>query len=839
VTKGNLLFFARVALGLCLVSVSNAQPTNAPFKIEVYDPVSLDTSPPLRDIGPPHEVAGRRNLPLLRPGVISDRSTVADPVVQVSATALSTAASPNNFDGIPATPFPCPTPEDPNKQCVAAPPDENLAVGPNHILQTVNVHFAIWDKSGNLLAGPTPNNAIWAGHGGACETHNDGDPIVRYDQISNRWLFTQLAADTGTSTFYECIAVSTSGDPAGSYYRYTFNFGFRFQDYPKFGVWPDAYYMSANSFVLGFLFEGANLCAFDRSKMLIGAPAQGICVLTSSLYSSQLPSDLDGATLPPNNAPNPFVGLYTTSPGYLAMFRMKPDFVNTSATQVTGPFYIPVSAFNLPCGNGGDCIPQLGTTQLLSSIGDRLMHRLAYRNLGTHESLVMNHSVAANNTVGTRWYEIRNPNGTPVVNQEGTYTPDSNYRWMGSIAMDQSGNIGLGYSESGPGMYPGIYFAGRETSDPLGQLSAEQLVWAGSGSQDGLNRWGDYSAMEVDPTDDCTFWYTSQYLPATGSFNWHTRIASFKFSSCGASPPPKTNTTTAITSHSPNPSVTGQAYSVSVTVSPVSGSGTPSGNVTVNDGAGANCVVTLSGGSGSCSLTAATAVARTLTATYGGDASFNGSTSPPVNHTVNKADTTTTITGDSPDPSTTGQAYTVNFTVVANAPGAGSPTGTVTVSDATGASCSASVAAGSCSITSTSAGSKTLTASYPGDGNFNPSSGTAPHTVNASATVPTAPSNLTATAIYSGTGRNKQFQHVSLGWSDNSNNESNFAIERCTVIGKGQSATCGFGPLITLGANVTSYNDSSPTKGKYRYRVKATNGSGSSGYSNQAEVIVQ
>jgi hypothetical protein len=373
-----------------------------------------------------------------------------------------------------------------------------------------------------------------------------------------------------------------------------------------------------------------------------------MCVATgSSAFAGLLPSNWDGAATPPAGSPNYYVGLYSTT--QLVVFKMKPNYVTPSASTVTGPIYINVSPFNLPCG-GGDCVPQKDSTQLLASVGDRLMYRLAYRNFGAYESLVVSHSVGTNNTVGIRWYEIRSPGGTPAIYQQSMYAPDADYRWMASAAMDKFGNFALGYSKSSAVTSPGIFYTGREAGDALNSLRAEQSIWDGSGSQlpgdAGSDRWGDYSSLETDPVDDCTFCYTSEYLLASGTFNWRTRIASFKFPSCGAVA--KTDTKTTINSDGPDPSVTGQTYTAAVTVAPSGGAGTPTGSVTVNDGAGASCIITLAGGAGSCNLAATTAVNRTLTAVYAGDANFNGSTAVPASHTVNQSGTSTAITSVSP-----------------------------------------------------------------------------------------------------------------------------------------------------------------------------------------------
>lgn len=265
----------------------------------------------------------------------------------------------------------------------------------------------------------------------------------------------------------------------------------------------------------------------------------------------------------------------------LNLWKFHVDWTTPANTTFTGPTSLPVASFAAAC-NGGTCIPQLGTSQQLDSLGDRLMYRLAYRNFGDHESLVVNHSVTAGSSVGVRWYEIRNPNGAVTVFQQGTYAPDSSYRWMGSIAMDHNGNIGLGFSISSGSRHPGIHYTGRLTTDPLGFMGqGEAVLFDGAGSQlSNLNRWGDYSTMTVDPTDDCTFWYANQYLQADGTFNWSTRIGSFKFPGCGS---PDFSVTASPASQSV---VQGGSTSYTVTVTPSGGftgvvslsvSGLPSG----------------------------------------------------------------------------------------------------------------------------------------------------------------------------------------------------------------------------------------------------------------------
>src|SRR5205085_9399472 len=257
-------------------------------------------------------------------------------------------------------------------------------------------------------------------------------------------------------------------------------------------------------------------CAYDRNAMLNGQPATQICKQQSSSIGGVLPADLDGTTPPPAGTPNflMFFGANT-----LNLLKFHVDFATPANSTITGPAAISVAAFTPLC-NGGTCVTQSGTTNTLDSLADRLMYRLAYRNFGSHESLVVNHSVVAGSSGGVRWYEIQNPNGTPVVAQQSTFAPDSNFRWMGSIAMDQAGDIAMGYSVSSSSVNPSIRFTGRTPSDPSGTLEAETNIITGGGSQTGsnLSRWGDYSALTVDPVDDCTFWFTTEYLKASGAF---------------------------------------------------------------------------------------------------------------------------------------------------------------------------------------------------------------------------------------------------------------------------------------------------------------------------------
>jgi hypothetical protein len=416
----------------------------------------------------------------------------------------------------------------------AAPPDTNGDVGPNHYVQTVNTDFAIFNKTGTAVFGPVQINTLWSGFTGGCQTNNDGDPVVLYDPIADRWVISQFSVTT--TPFLQCVAVSQTPDPTGAYHRYSFNYGtVDFNDYPKMGVWPDAYYTTFNIFANMATFSGAKVCAYDRSKMLIGAAATQQCFQTSSAWGGLLPADLDGARLPPAGTPNYVVAFGTND---LGIWKFHVDWSAPANTTFTGPTLLAVPAFTPAC-NGGTCIPQGGTTQQLDALADRLMFRLAYRNFGNHESLVVSHAITAAASVGVRWYELRPDSSRNLsVFQQGTYAPDGSYRWMSSLAQDQQGNMALGFSLSSSTLSPQIHYTGRLAADATGQMTqGEGTIVNGGGSQSGsrgLSRWGDYSMMSVDPVDDCTFWYTTEYLNTTGEFNWHTRIGSFKFPGCGA-----------------------------------------------------------------------------------------------------------------------------------------------------------------------------------------------------------------------------------------------------------------------------------------------------------------
>lgn len=415
-----------------------------------------------------------------------------------------------------------------------APPDTTGAVGETQFVQWVNASLTVFDKTtGNVTYGPVKGNTLFTGFGGACETSNDGDPIVMYDKMAKRWVLMQFAVPSG-GPYYQCVAISKTSDATGAYDRYAFQYS-GFNDYPKAGAWPDAYYITYNMFTPS-TFGGAKVCALDRASMLTGsATVTQQCFQLSTSYGGLLPADLDGSILPTEGTPNFLMNLGSNK---LNLWKFYVNWTTPASSSLTGPTAIPVNAFNAACG-GGTCIPQGGTKKLLDSLADRLMYRLAYRKFDDgHEALVVNHAVKVGSTSrnsysATRWYEIRNPSGTPVVYQQSTYAPDSTSRWMGSIAMDKMGNIALAYSASSSAMKPALRYATRLAGDSANTLSNETTIIQGAGAQTGTySRWGDYSHMSIDPADDCSFWYTSEYLKADGSWNWNTRIASFKINGC-------------------------------------------------------------------------------------------------------------------------------------------------------------------------------------------------------------------------------------------------------------------------------------------------------------------
>jgi len=428
------------------------------------------------------------------------------------------------------------------------PPDTNGDVGRAHYLQWVNVSLQVFAKDGTVLLGPTPGRTFWYGFGGDCETRNDGDPIVLYDHLADRWLVSQF-----TLTRHQCVAVSATPDPLGPWYRYDYTpQAGRLPDYPKLGLWNDGYGYTARLYAATF--QGSFAGAFERARMLVGDPGARLVgfVLADDEYHALLPADLDGPA-PPEGTPQPFVGMVDGAWGLAApydrdsliVWRLAVDWDDPGLSSFTEAARIDLDAAGYSfdsnlCGYARSCVPQPGTTVGLDALSDRLMYRPQLRQLAGWRSLVVSQTVDVDGTdhAGLRWYELRDAGAGWALEQAGTYAPDANHRFMGDVAMDRDGNLMAGFSVSGPTVFPSIRIAGRLASDPPGVLAqGEAEVVTGGGSQlHSASRWGDYSSLSVDPVDDCTFWYTQEYLQTSGQAPWRTRVAAIRFPSCNAGP---------------------------------------------------------------------------------------------------------------------------------------------------------------------------------------------------------------------------------------------------------------------------------------------------------------
>jgi len=520
--------------------------------------VAFDVSPTLREMA-----ATRRLTP--QPGDLKEIRPDRGPIVQDQGFSGDGALQSANSPAIPAplVSFDGLSNQD-NFNIFGFrvnPPDPNGEVGPNHYVEIINLVFAVYSKTGTLLLGPVDTGTLWAGFAVPDCTDPSGDPVVLYDQLEDRWLLTQFT--TRGPTYYNCIAVSQTGDPTGAYYRYAFSTGVNFPDYPKYGLWRNSYIITTREF--GPTVEyGIGVYALERDKMLEGNPgarvvsffldgnAPGMLPLVGD---GLLPPDIDGKTKPANGAPAPIIGTQDDGAPYGATFdalniwELSVKWQANPIASITLNVQLPVASFDsiFPCApSSRDCLPQPGITnpaQYLDilSYRQRPTFRLAYRNFGTYESLVTNQSVEAlPGIAGARWYEIRRSGGTYSLYQQGTYAPnDGVHRWMGSIAQDKKGNMALGFSVvNGTTVFPGIRYTGRLKGDTLGQMTlGEGTIINGTGVQLTTNsRWGDYTDMTVDPTDDCTFWYVNEYYTAasqaTSAAGWLTRIASFKIPGC-------------------------------------------------------------------------------------------------------------------------------------------------------------------------------------------------------------------------------------------------------------------------------------------------------------------
>jgi hypothetical protein len=503
----------------------------------------LDGPPTTDVVGPIFETHGRpesfdkdlRELPQVgprdkkparemgTPPNIGPNGNGVDPVLQgIDAVTLAAAPAPSaSFKGL-----------DLQGWGAGWPPDTHGDVGPQHFIQAVNTSIGVFDKaSGTRLAAFTFDNFFVANGGSdACATYNYGDPFVLYDQISGRWIITDFAfASQNRPPYYECIAVSKTNDPvSGGWWLYTLVADTAsLNDYPKLGIWGDGIYMSANMFKRGRTYAGVKLWSLNRGDLISGAPLRTVAFTLGTSYFSLLPANVKGVN-PPVGTPEYFLSDYGSNTN-MKLWKFRVNWTTPSSSTLTGPTTFSVASFTRPSSR----VPQKGSNETLDALGDRLMTWLQYRNINGTESLWVSRTVVNGSTFGLRWLEVRGMSGTPTVYQQGTYAPDSSYRWMPSLAVNKNGDMAIGYSVSSSSLFPAIRYAGRFSTDALGTLGqTEASMIEGTGSQSGgYNRWGDYSSMTVDPVDDCTFWFTTEYYETTGN-NWQTRIGSFKFPTC-------------------------------------------------------------------------------------------------------------------------------------------------------------------------------------------------------------------------------------------------------------------------------------------------------------------
>ena len=526
---------ASLLAGSALVLPALATAPTLPAGMTISTAVAHDTSRPLREVASaPTFQAGRITIEPKR-RIVPDSTPAADPVQQKAATIPARAKVVHNYTGL-GVDFAGYTPN-------AIPPDTVGAAGIKQYVQWVNSQLLVIDKrTGAKLLGPIDGNKLWAGFDGQCAKTNDGDPVVNYDRFAHRWVLQQFSI---TDPYYECVAVSKTDDATGEYNRYAFKYK-EFNDYPHAGVWSHSYTVTFN------MTSGPQVCAWDRAAMLAGRNAREVCFLLSN-DSTLMPADADGTRPPGAHEDVPVAELSTTGEGLgaVAIRSLHVDWSNPARSRISAPATVQTADYTIACLGysiasriSSACIPQPGPAAAgigpigLDALSDRLMFRLAWRKFADgHEAMVATHSVdAVPVAAAVRWYELRRK-GTSSwrVHQQGSYLPDLDSRWMGSIAMDKNGGIAVGYSVSGAATFPSIRIAGRTAKDPAGQLSKETVIATGFGDQTTASyvaRWGDYSAMSVDPVDDCTLWYTTEYMTQVGIFNWSTRIAAVRLPGC-------------------------------------------------------------------------------------------------------------------------------------------------------------------------------------------------------------------------------------------------------------------------------------------------------------------
>ncbi len=567
--KSILCFSAAVLSALILAAPSGlwAAPQQKPTEPQVLsnalvnEPIQFDVSPSLATLAAkaPAQQGARLTHAPLRPklmqsaGARQSQSADAAAALQLLIAPAVSATIGLSFEGVGNTStLNCPS----VAGFTVAPPDTNAAVGDTQVVQWVNVCYAVFNKStGALIAGPLAGTNFWKGFGGPCETSNDGDIIIQWDKKNHRWLASQ---NVFSPPYMSCVAVSQTADATGAYFRYAFPQP-GFPDYPKWGLTRGVYYQTQNDFGNGSGYQGVNVCAYDAKSMLKGSSkATQVCILDNSngtfFDDSMLPAD-DDTDSGPTHSEVLLGSIDNFFPGdtHVYEYVFSVNFGNPAKSTlagVDGSMPISVPAFNLAlCRAGGgfthlQLCPaarhnrQTGHARRSADVPAGALRRARHSALSGDPQCEQHHCHC--HAVAARWYEFRaQGEGTTSLSlyQSGQTPDDSHYRWMGSVAMDQAGDIAIGYSRSSAasGDFPSIYYAGQTAGDPLGTTETEALIKQGLGSQtDTGGRWGDYSSMALDGDDSCTFWYTTEYYPKTGAFAWATWLASLKFPNCGS-----------------------------------------------------------------------------------------------------------------------------------------------------------------------------------------------------------------------------------------------------------------------------------------------------------------
>jgi hypothetical protein len=555
-------------------ATQDAPGTQTPDVIRMVGPVRLDQD--LRSLPYIPQKPREEERRLTRYVPLNTGQTSAPSGYALSGLKYVQALLKNLWRPAPTMPGPLLTFEGIGDTCGCQPSDSEGDVGPNHYIEAINESFKIFDKSGNTLSGPTGYNTFFAPLTGTpCNGSNDGDPYVLYDQQADRWMITDFAFPSFPgSSFWECIAVSQTNDPvSGGWFFYALQVDPAnptwLGDYPKLAIWNDggtqnAYFLTMNLFASFTEFDGVRAYALDRASMLSGGPANaiGFTVGLAGVGDSYsfVAANFRTGDPPPAGRDEMVLAVDGAIPGvtltqvHARFFHV--DFANpANSTFGVGADHTPNAEITVNpfvqawTAQTYDLVPQSGTGVKLDTLGDKIMTPLVYQNLAGTESLWADQTTMLNYPNGptvVTWYQFDVTGGnfpaTPVQQQDWSNGNDGLWRWMPSIAVDESGNTVIGYSTSSTTIVPSIRYAGRLTSDPPGNLGqGEGIMWPGVGPQTSGSRWGDYTRTEVDPSNGMDFWHINQYAQ---SGDWHTRIGKFNFGGGGTPTPTPTATPT-------------------------------------------------------------------------------------------------------------------------------------------------------------------------------------------------------------------------------------------------------------------------------------------------------